>query len=218
MIRFAFPNSLLCFTLSLISSTAVFAQQPALRPGQVDAQRSRAYAFVGARGLGHEHGVEGRVASGTIRLGVAQQAGEIVFDMKSFVCDTADSRKYVGLKGTTDESTQTQTTANMVGSSILDVANHPTATYAIRSSLPLAKHQPTDPDWYELSGDFTLHGITRPLVVRAVAQSTAGGISLRGRFGVKQTDFGITPFSKALGAIGVADEVKVFGDLVVGAP
>ncbi|MCE9605509.1 MAG: YceI family protein [Planctomycetia bacterium] len=201
----------------VLSAASSFAQQSALQPGQVDVQRSKAYAFVAARGLGHEHGVEGRVASGTIRLGVAQQAGELTFDLKSFVCDTADSRGYVGVKGTTDESTQQQTTANMISAAVLDVAKFPTATYLIRSSLPLAKQQPNDPDRFELSGDFTLHGVTRPLSIRVIAEPAPGLIRLRGHFSVKQRDFGMTPFSKAFGAIGVADEVKIWGDVSIAA-
>ncbi|MCE9604722.1 MAG: YceI family protein [Planctomycetia bacterium] len=205
------------FSGMFLWATSCIAQQPALQPGQVDPQRSKAYAHVAARGLGHEHGVEGRVASGTIRLGVAQQAGEFTFDMKSFVCDTAESRQYVGIKGTTDDSTQQQTTANMISAAVLDVGKFPTAQYVIRSSLLLAKQQAADPDWYELAGDFTLHGVTRPLTIRVVAEPAPGGTRLRGQFSVKQKDFGMTPFSKAFGAIGVADEVKVWGDLTIAA-
>lgn len=199
------------------SASPARAQQAAPQPGQVDTQRSKAYAFVGARGLGHEHGVEGRLVSGTVRLGAAQQAGALVFDMKSFACDTAESRRAVGLQGTTDDSTQQQTTANMVGTSVLDVAKYPTATFVIRSSLPLAKQQSTDPDGFELAGDFTLHGVTRPLTIRVVAEPGQQVVRLRGQFSVKQTDFGMKPLSKALGAIGVADEVKIWGDVSIAA-
>lgn len=205
----------ICAGVVGLSVTYAFAQQPALQPGQVDLQQSKAYAHVAARGLGHEHGVEGRVASGTVRLGVAQNAGEFVFDMKSFVCDTADSRQYVGVQGTTGDSTQQQVTANMIGAAVLDVAKFPTARYVIHSSLPVAKQQPTDPDRYELSGDFTFHGVTRPLTIRVVAEPAQGSVRLRGEFSVKQKDFGITPFSKAFGAIGVANEVKIWGDLLI---
>jgi hypothetical protein len=40
-------------------------------------------------------------------------------------------------------------------------------------------------------------------------------VHLRGRFSLVQSQFGITPYSTALGAIGVADELKVWGDLWV---
>ena len=38
---------------------------------------------------------------------------------------------------------------------------------------------------------------------------------LRGGFTLLQSQFGITPFTKAFGAVGVADELKVYGDLWV---
>ena len=38
---------------------------------------------------------------------------------------------------------------------------------------------------------------------------------LRGRFAIKQSDFKIAPYSTGLGAIGVADELTIFGDLWV---
>jgi hypothetical protein len=40
-------------------------------------------------------------------------------------------------------------------------------------------------------------------------------LNVRGNFTIKQTSFGITPYSKAFGAIGVADELKIYGDLFV---
>lgn len=36
---------------------------------------------------------------------------------------------------------------------------------------------------------------------------------LMGRFKILQTQFGITPFKKALGAVGVTDQLTVWGDL-----
>lgn len=40
-------------------------------------------------------------------------------------------------------------------------------------------------------------------------------LHVRGRFAVLQTQYGIKPFSKGLGAIGVADELQIWGDLWV---
>ena len=49
----------------------------------------------------------------------------------------------------------------------------------------------------------------------AVAQGKQTRV--RGAFRVKQTDFGITPFSKAFGTIGVADTLVIYGELYVAA-
>src|SRR5271155_5699743 len=52
--------------------------------GEVDIERSRVYAFVGKTGFGHEHGVVGRLKSGSIRLGAKENAGQLEFDLTSF--------------------------------------------------------------------------------------------------------------------------------------
>jgi hypothetical protein len=58
-----------------------------------------------------------------------------------------------------------------------------------------------------------LHGVTRPIQVVAEAEEQKGWLHLRGGFTMLQSQFGITPFTKAFGAVGVADELKVYGDL-----
>ena len=42
-----------------------------------------------------------------------------------------------------------------------------------------------------------------------------GYVHLRGSFSIAQTDYGITPFRKVLGAVGVADRLTIWGDLWV---
>jgi polyisoprenoid-binding protein YceI len=198
---------------ALSAASIGWAQQS----GQVDIERSRAYVRIGATGLGHEHGAEGRLKSGRLVLGANMDAGELVFDMKTFVTETAASRRYVGLSGESDASTAAKVTANMLGGEVLDVAKYPSATFRVRSSLALAKRQPNDPQSYQLDGELTLHGVTRPLRLDAVAEEISGLVHLRGQFSVRQTQFGITPYSKAFGAVGVADELKIWGDLWIAA-
>jgi polyisoprenoid-binding protein YceI len=102
----------------------------------VDLQTSRVYVFVGKRGLGHEHAVEGSLAAGTLRLGAAEQAGRLVFDMRSFRADTAAARRLLELPGETDPDTHRQVTDNMLGPDVLDVARHPQAIFDVASANP----------------------------------------------------------------------------------
>jgi hypothetical protein len=46
-------------------------------------------------------------------------------------------------------------------------------------------------------------------------EQARGWLHVRGEFTIKQTSFGITPYSKAFGAIGVADRLRIHGDLWV---
>jgi len=188
------------------------AAKAALKPGEIDLEKSRVYVRVGKKGLGHEHGVEGKIKSGSIDVNARKNPGEIEFDMTSFLADTDEARKQVELKGPIAEATRDKVTETMLGTAVLDVEQFPTATFKIKSSgqIPAKKRGEL---WYELNGDFTLHGQTHPLQVIAERIEKDGQWRLHGSFSILQSDFGITPYKAALGTVGVADELKVWGDI-----
>ena len=206
----------LCLLLLLLQYQ-VFADGGGLgESGDVDLQASRVYVFVGKTGLGHDHGVEGRLKSGRVTLGAAEAAGRLEFNMQSFDADTDAARRYVGLKGSTDAGTRKQVNDNMKGAAVLDVQRHPTAVFEIESAQPVAaasKGGPQGLPQYELAGKFTLHGRTAPLRIRVTAEEKDGRTHLRGSFTILQTAFGIRPYSKAFGAVGVADRLTIHGDI-----
>jgi hypothetical protein len=187
-------------------------QQRKPRVGDVDLSKSRVFTFVGATGFGHEHAVEGRLVSGFVNLGATQDAGELVFDMRSFDADTPAARKYIGLKGETDDSTREQVNENMLGADVLDVADYPTAKFEIQSATRHEGTKAGSRPQFLLDGKFTLHGVTKHLRILAETEESRGMIHLRSRFSVLQSQFGITPFTKLLGAIGVADKLTIYGD------
>lgn len=189
------------------------AKAEQLEPHQISVQKSRVYIFVDKTGLGHPHGVEGRLKSGSLTLGAGEEAGELVFDMNSFDADTDAARRYVGLSGSTDASTRRQVNDNMKNTSILNVGQFPTATFAIKSATLLEKKSRTGAPLYELTGEFTLRGKTRPIKFEAEAEQKDNMTHVHGRFAILQTQYGITPFRKALGAVGVADQLIIHGDL-----
>jgi polyisoprenoid-binding protein YceI len=188
-----------------------------LEPSDVSLQKSRVYIFVDKSGFGHQHGVEGLLKSGKLTLGAIEDAGSFVFDMKSFDADTDAARRYLGLEGSTDVSTRRQVNDNMKAKSILNVAQFPTATFAIKSATLLEKRSPKEIPLYELAGEFTLRGKTRPLTIQAEAETKDNMVHVRGQFSILQTQYGITPFKKALGTIGVADQLTIHGDIWVAA-
>ncbi|HEV3344745.1 MAG TPA: YceI family protein, partial [Pirellulales bacterium] len=183
--------------------------------GAFQVETSRVYIFVGKVGLGHEHAVAGKLKSGAVQLGASRQAGEIVFDMSAFAADTNEAREYFGMDRTVPEGRRKEVTDNMKGAEVLDVRKHPTATFKIDSALPLNRKSGDGNDLYCLDGEFTLHGHKRPLKIDAEISEQNDGYRLIGSFKIKQTDYGIRPFSKAFGAVGVTDELTIHGDLVV---
>lgn len=195
------------------ATDATRGELPPPAPGEVSLPHSRVFIHVGKVGLGHEHAVMAQLRQGTIHLGAAKSAGLLAFDMQSIVADTPDARKYVGLEGETSEATQNQVNTNMRGPDVLDVTQFPTATFIIDSARPLPTKSEQDPPQYELAGKFTLHGVQRPLRIAATVTEVKNGYQhLRSGFKIRQTDYGIKPFSKALGTIGVTDELTIYGD------
>ncbi|MGD9632670.1 MAG: YceI family protein [Pirellulales bacterium] len=182
-------------------------------PGDIYLAGSRAYALVGKTGFGHEHGVIGQLLPSKLQLGATQNAGRLDFDLRTFSADDDAARKYVGLEGATAPATRQEVNANMLGAAVLDVGHFPAASFVVRSAQRLPQPSQRGLVQYQLDGDFTFHGVTRPLSVVAEAEEQGGWTKLRGGFRLVQSQFGITPFSKAFGAVGVADEVKVYGDL-----
>ena len=201
----------LCLTLS-----AAGAETPsvALAAGDVYLPSSHVWVLVGKTGFGHEHGVQGSLASGRLRLGATEDAGELVFDMTSFVADTEAARRRVGLEGASSDSAFRQVNANMRGPEVLHVDAYATAVYRVRSAAaePAA---PGGPARYRLEGDLTLQKTTRPLSFVVEASPRNGWTFVTGSFKLRQSDYGIKPYVKAFGAVGVADELTISGDLWV---
>ncbi len=202
--------------LVLLPPSRLAAQQAALPTivGAVDVNHSRVYVFVDKRGLGHQHAVEGRIQQGGFHIQPGRSPqGDLVFDLTSFRADTEQARRWVGLPGKTDPETQKKVTDNMLGPQVLDVRRFPTARFQITAvqSRQDNKGQP----YLVIQGRFTLHGVTRPVAVAARVKEFAHGVRIVGQLTIRQTQFGIKPYSVALGAVGVADPLTIYADLWV---
>jgi len=90
----------------------------------------------------------------------------------------------------------------MLGPEVLEVAKYPEIRFRSTSIDRTA-------DGWRVTGQLTLHGATRPIVV-AVTKDRA---HYRGTASFKQTDFGITPVSVAGGTVKVKDEVSIDFDI-----
>jgi polyisoprenoid-binding protein YceI len=183
------------------------------KPGDVNLEFSRVYIFVDkTNNLGHTHGVEGKLKQGML-LEESGEDGSLVFDMKSFVADTPTARKVFAIEAEIDAGTVKKVNQNMLGAEILDVQKHPEAslTKAVlkKSGKKTAKGNPE----YLLEGDFTLHGVSKRVSVPCDGELKDGWLHVRGRFTIRQTEFGIKPYSKMFGAVGIKDELIIQGDL-----
>jgi hypothetical protein len=189
--------------------------QERLAAGQVNIDHSRIYVFVDKTGLvGHQHAIEGKLSRGELFLSGAKP-GSLVFDMKSFDADTPRARSYIGLESTTDEPTRKKVNENMRGGEILSVNKFSTATFnriGVKPKQTVSKRQLPE---YSIQGEFTLHEKTKPVDILCDVEVKDGWHHIRGGFKILQSDYGIKPFSKMLGAVGVTDELTIYGDLWV---
>lgn len=67
----------------------------------------------------------------------------------------------------------------------------------------------------ELRAEVALHGATRPLIVPFRVKASGAGFRVQGTVVLRQSEFGMTPFTTALGTIGVDDELRIEFDLLL---
>lgn len=190
-----------------------------VKSGQVELANSHVYIHVYKSKIGHEHAIIGNLQSGDMRLAAADnpqvEPGTLVFDMNSFDADTAAARRYIGIPDSIDENTRKQVNQNMLGKEVLDVRSFPTARLAIKKITRLSGQSERGLPQMTIDGDFTLHGVTKPIRFNVDVEEVKGWQRVRGAFAIQQTQFGIKPYSKMFGTIGVADKLDIYGDLFV---
>jgi polyisoprenoid-binding protein YceI len=60
-----------------------------------------------------------------------------------------------------------------------------------------------------VTGQLTLHGSTRQRVLQVTVAEKDDTLEITGEHEIKQTDFGMEPYSSGLGSVGVKDEVML---------
>jgi polyisoprenoid-binding protein YceI len=204
----------------LLLRPAILNEEPrGTQTYEIDTNVSRVFVKVGSGTvLGHPHGVEGRLKSGTLTFG---RDGTLVFDTGSFTADTLESRKRAGLQPlTVPASDAKKVTETMRGSSVLDVSRFPTAEFHMTSLTPLDRQALGAPGTYRLEGEFTLHGVRRKLQFPARLEPSQQQRQMRltGSFSFKQSDYGIKPYSTFGGVVSVTDWLTIMGDLTLTSP
>jgi len=170
----------------------------------LDAANSRVTIDVGRTGVlgfaGHNHEVIAPVVQGKVTYDPADwqhSAVSLQFD--------ASALKVTGKGDSPSDVPQVQRA--MLSEEVLDVKRFPSVTFTSRRvSVSRATTGAVD---LLIEGDMTLHGQTRPLAVHVSAGLDADGITVRGGFPLKQSDFGIQPVTAVGGTVKVKDELLV---------
>ncbi|MGE5358845.1 MAG: YceI family protein [Bacteroidales bacterium] len=194
-----------CLGLAWLTLTAAVPATPAATPWTIDAGKSRVVIEVGKAGMlgfaGHAHEIVAPAVRGAVALDETdwrQSTVTLEFD--------ATALRVSGEGEPPADVPQVQQV--MLSNRVLDVARFATVSFKSRRiSIVGGRIGAAD---LQIDGDVTLHGVTRPLSVRArAALDGSGALVTRGDFSIKQTDFGIEPVTAAAGSIRVKDAVGV---------
>lgn len=194
----------------------VDVQQPVgPRTFVLDAKKSQLVIQVfkdgAAAAFAHDHTVHATEMSGEV---VADPASpekskvSVTVQTKSLVNDDPQVRRQFGLDPTVPEKDKRSVEESMKGTDQLDVARYPTMSF-VSTSVEKSGDKVT------LTGDFTLHGVTRPIKMPISVKIDGNTLTGEGKVRMKQSDWGIQPYSAFLGAVKNKDEI-VLNVLLVG--
>lgn len=159
--------------------------------------------FVGKAGalsfLAHDHNIAVKTFSGRVVVpdaGAAQGSLELEVDARSLVVLDKVSDK--------DRAEITKS----MNDAVLESAKFPKITFR---SVGISNVNGAN---LTVNGDLTLHGVTKRIAVPVTISATPQLLRATGKYTLKQTDFGITPYSAAAGSIKVKNEVVLSFNIV----
>ena len=177
------------------SGVAVYAVDPSASLIAVTVRRAGLMAR-----LGHDHVVASRTLAGYVAPGAGR--ADVSFRVDQMTVDEPQLLRDAGIDKQPSPQAIEGTRTNMLGP-VLEAQRYPEVT--------LHAQQQADG---RLGVAVTLHGATRSLALPATVQVDAEQVVASGTARLKQTDFGITPFSVGGGLLSVQDELEVRYEIV----
>ncbi|HXW92225.1 MAG TPA: YceI family protein [Terriglobales bacterium] len=158
----------------------------------IDVEHSRIRIHVGKGGLfsaaGHEHWVQAPIVEGDLQEG---PPATISFRVDSRQMKVEEDQSLSGEQRSEVEST--------MQTKVLESGQYPEIRFHSTSITQAS------PNTWDVRGDLSLHGQTRPVHTTVRKQENA----YLGRCQIKQTDFGIQPVRVAGGMVRVKDELDI---------
>lgn len=156
--------------------------------------------------LGHNHVLSGGAVNGYVwrHAEPARSGFDLMVSVDELIVDDDEARRAEGAEFPLNLSEQAKqgTRRNLLGPDVLDAARFP--RIRLRSAaISGAADKP------QVKAAITLKSVTREVAVPVELQQVGESLRVRGEFALRQSDFGIKPYSVALGALQVQDEVKI---------
>lgn len=156
--------------------------------------------------LGHNHVISSKNVTGTISLqeDVTRSQIEIHMPTQSLIVDDAKARSLEGpdFSAAVDQDARDGTKKNLLREEVLDGAHHPEV---VLRSVGVTGTQAKP----HLTMQIAIKGVQREVPVDAAVVVAGDRVTATGEFAIKQTDFKMKPFSVAMGAIRVEDQLKI---------
>lgn len=171
---------------------------------EIDSIASKIWIQVGVAGplanLGHPHAITSASLEGYARLAQADSRADMRLPLRSLLVDTPEARRHLQLEGDYSENTVSGTREHMLES--LQADQYPDLLIQIHALR-------TSGDSVTAVGALYLHGVIRPIEVPVDIIRSEAELRVSGAFQIRQTDFGITPYSALNGGLRVADELFI---------
>ncbi len=151
-------------------------------------------------GLGHRHAISSRDLEGFALFSSGRSSADLRLALQALKVDDPAARRHLGFDDTISEDAIAGTRAHMLDS--LQAGRYP-ALYVHIGELRAAKGSTT------AVGSLYLHGTSNAIEVPVDVRRNDKELHISGSFQVRQTDYGITPYSALHGALQVADTLDV---------
>lgn len=151
--------------------------------------------------LGHDHVIASRDVQGYIAPD--NRVADLYLPLDRLSVDESSLRAQAKMETTPSTSDIAGTRENML-TKVLETDHYPFAVVHIHAPAPTPASGAV-----ELQVSITLHDHTRVVTVPAIVTRQHDQMTAMVDLTIKQTDFGITPFSILGGALQVLDEVKI---------
>ena len=179
---------------------------------KVDARASRVDILVFKGGklarFGHDHVISTTDINGLVCLpeNFVNGRADLIVSLATLEVDREVLRNEYGMDTKMSESAKKGTRRNMLDK-VLEATEWPTVAIQATVAKP-DLHAPV------LNISFTLHGINRnfelPVSMRVIGEQ----LHVKGAFALRQTDYGVEPYSTLAGGLRVLDGVEIHFDIV----
>ena len=159
--------------------------------------------------LGHDHVIASRDVAGFVRrFSTGGQSsrleGDFYVALAALTVDEEALRQRAGFTTEPSDDDRAGTRSNMLKS--LEANAYPFVTASVRTGAVEAS---ATGQGVTANLELTLHGVTQTVAVPVTVSLEGAALSALGRFELKQTDYGITPFSVLGGALAVQDTLEI---------